>query len=177
VDVCGLDEALCAPVAVAVLKGALTPFLGGDVNYVNAEQMARARGIEVVRSVRSAPGEYPHLVEVTLSGGAGGDRDIKLGGIVSGDGDPRVVRFENYPLEFRPEGNLLVLENLDRPGVVGKIGTLLAEADVNIADIHLSRCGHDALAVLRLDQEPTEELVERLAGLEEVKSARRVVLG
>ncbi|MFL6234947.1 MAG: phosphoglycerate dehydrogenase [Thermoanaerobaculia bacterium] len=174
VDVSGLDEALCAPVAVAVLKGALTPFQGEDVNYVNAEQIAKVRGIEVVRSVRSAPGEYPNLVEVALSGG---DRSVKLGGTVFGESELRVVRFEDYRLELRPEGNLLVLENHDRPGVVGKIGTLLAEADVNIADIHLARHGQEAVAVLRLDQEPSEELVERLAALPEVKSARRVLLG
>ncbi|HSU81489.1 MAG TPA: phosphoglycerate dehydrogenase [Thermoanaerobaculia bacterium] len=174
VDVSGLDEALCAPVAVAVLKGVLTPFMGEDVNYVNAEQIARSRGIEVVRSVRSAPGEYPNLVEVALSGE---DRSVKLAGTVFGDHDPRVVRFEDYRLEFRPEGKLLVLENHDKPGVVGKIGTLLAEANVNIADIHLARRGQEAVAVLRLDQEPTEELVEKLSRLPEVKSARRVLLG
>jgi D-3-phosphoglycerate dehydrogenase len=174
VDLSGLDEALGAPVAVAVLKGVLTPFLGEDVNYVNAEQIAKGRGIEVVRSVRSASGEYPNLVDVTLSGG---DRSVRLAGTVFGERDPRVVRFEDYPLEFRPEGKLLVLENRDKPGVVGKIGTLLAKADVNIADIHLARRGQEALAVLRLDQDPTPELVEKLAGLPEVKSARRVVLG
>jgi len=174
VDVSGIDEALCAPVAVAVLKGVLTPFMGEDVNYVNAEQIAKARGIEVVRSVRSAPGEYPNLVDITLSGG---DRSVKMAGTVFGDHDLRVVRYEDYPLEFRPEGKLLVMENHDRPGVVGKIGTLLAEADVNIADIHLARRGQEAVAVLRLDQEPTEELLERLNRLDEVKSARRVLLG
>ena len=174
VDVSGLDEALCAPVSVAVLKGVLTPIMGEDVNYVNAEQIAKARGIEVVRAIRSAPGEYPHLVDVTLTGG---DRSVRLGGTVFGERDPRVVRFENYPLEFRPEGNLLVLENRDVPGVVGRIGALLAEADVNIADIHLARHGDAALAVLRVDQEPSQELVEKLAALPEVKSARRVLLG
>jgi D-3-phosphoglycerate dehydrogenase len=174
VDVSGLDEALCAPVAVAVVKGLLTPVLGEDVNYVNAEQNAKSRGIEVVRSIRSAPGEYPNLVEVALSGG---DRGVKLAGTVFGDHELRLVRFDDYRLELRPEGNLLVLENHDKPGVVGKIGTLLAEADVNIADIHLARRGQEAVAVLRLDQEPSEELVERLSRLPEVKSARRVLLG
>jgi D-3-phosphoglycerate dehydrogenase / 2-oxoglutarate reductase len=174
VDVWGLDESLRAPVTVAVLKGALTPFLGEAINYVNAEKVAEARGIEVVRTVHSARGDYPQLVDVTL---AGGGRSVELGGTLFGDRDLRVVRFEGYRLEFRPEGNLLVLENLDKPGVVGKVGTLLAEHDVNIADIHLSRRGHEALAVLRVDQEPTPALVEKLAALPEVKSARRVILG
>ena len=174
VDVWGLDESLRAPVTVAVLKGALTPFLGEAINYVNAEKVAEARGIEVVRSTHSAQGDYPQLVDVTLTGGG---RSVELGGTLFGDRDFRVVLFEGYRLEFRPEGNLLVLENLDKPGVVGKVGTLLAEHDVNIADIHLSRRGNEALAVLRVDQEPTPALVEQLAALPEVKSARRVILG
>ncbi|HKI00616.1 MAG TPA: phosphoglycerate dehydrogenase [Thermoanaerobaculia bacterium] len=174
VDLWGLDESLRAPVTVAVLKGLLTPFLGEAVNYVNAERIAEGRGIEVVRSARSAMGEYPQLVDVTVSGGG---RNVELGGTLFGERDARVVRFENYRLEFRPEGNLLVLENFDKPGVVGKVGTLLAEADVNIADIHLARRGQEALAVLRLDQEPTPALLEKLMGLPEVKSARRVALG
>lgn len=174
VDVWGLDEALRVPVSVAVLKGVLAPFLGEAVNYVNAERVAEQRGVEVVRSTHSAPGEYPQLVDVTLSGGG---RSVELGGTLFGERDPRVVRFEGYRLEFRPEGKLLVMENRDVPGVVGKIGTLLAEMNVNIADIHLARRGEEALAVLRVDQEPTQELLERLRALPEVKSARRVLLG
>jgi D-3-phosphoglycerate dehydrogenase len=175
VDLWGLDEALRVPVTVAVLKGLLTPFMGTTaINYVNAERIAESRGIEVVRATHSAQGEYPQLVDVTLSGGG---RSVELGGTVFGDDDARVVSFENYRLEFRPEGNLLVLENFDKPGVVGKVGTLLAEANINIADIHLSRRGEEALAVLRLDQEPTPAVVEKLAALPEVKSARRVLLG
>jgi D-3-phosphoglycerate dehydrogenase len=174
VDLWGLDESLRVPVTVAVLKGLLTPFLGEAVNYVNAERVAEGRGIEVVRSTHSARSEYPQLVDVTLWGGG---RSVELGGTLFGERDARVVRFENYPLEFRPEGNLLVLENFDKPGVVGKVGTLLAEADVNIADIHLARRGQEAMAVLRLDQEPTPALLEKLMRLPEVKSARRVVLG
>jgi D-3-phosphoglycerate dehydrogenase len=174
VDVWGLDEALRAPVTVAVLKGVLTCFLGEAVNYVNAERIAEGRGITVVRSTHGASGDYSQLVDVTLSGGG---RSAELGGTLFGERDPRVVRFENYRLEFRPEGNLLVLENFDRPGVVGKVGTLLAEAEVNIADIHLARRGQEALAVLRLDQEPTPALLDQLTSLPEVKSARRVLLG
>src|SRR4051812_7501821 len=108
VDVWGLDESLRVPVTVAVLKGVLTPFLGAAVNYVNADKVAASRGIEVVRSVHSAQGDYPQLVDVTLSGGG---RSVELGGTLfgdRGDSDPRVVRFEGYRLEFRPEGNLLV---------------------------------------------------------------------
>jgi len=175
----GLDEPLRAPVAVAVLKGVLTPFLGEAVNYVNAERVAEARGIEIVRSSHGAPGDYPHLVGVALTGGG---KTIELDGTLFGEQDLRVVRFGGYRLEFRPKGELLFLENRDVPGVVGKVGTLLAEAGINIADIHLARTdrrvdgGREAMAVLRLDQEPSDDVLAQLSALDVVRWARRVNL-
>jgi hypothetical protein len=180
VDLWGIDEAFRAPVSVAALKGVLTPFLGEAVNYVNAERIAEGRGVEVVRSTHSAASDYPHLVGVTLSGGG---RSVELDGTLFGERDLRVVRLGGYRLEFRPEGKLLFLENRDVPGVVGKVGTLLADAGINIADIHLARTDgrpgeeRKAMAVLRLDQEPTDDLLARLTALEVVRSARRVDLG
>ncbi|HWM89734.1 MAG TPA: phosphoglycerate dehydrogenase [Thermoanaerobaculia bacterium] len=180
VDNWGIEEAFRAPVSVAVLKGVLMPFLGEGVNYVNAERIAGSRGIEVVGSTHSAPGDYPHLVSVTLSGGG---RTVEIDGTLVRERDPRVVRLGGYPLEFRPEGKLLFLENRDVPGVVGRIGTLLASAQVNIADIHLARRPADgqgereALAVLRLDQSADDALLSELGSLPEVRSVRRVDLG
>jgi len=180
VDLWGVDEAYRIPVGVAAVKGVLTPFLGEGVNYVNAERIAEGRGIEVVRSTHSAPGDYPHLVSVSLSGGG---KTIELGGTLFGERDLRVVRFGGFRLEFRPEGKLLFLENLDVPGVVGKVGTLLAEAGINIADIHLARTdrtadgAREAMAVLRLDQEPSDELLTRLDALNVVRWARLIDLG
>jgi D-3-phosphoglycerate dehydrogenase len=175
----GIEEGFRVPVSVAALKGVLSTFLGEAVNYVNAERIAEGRGIEVVRSTYSQPADYPNLVEVSL---LGKERRIDVHGTLFGERDPRVVRFGGYRLEFRPEGKLLVLQNRDRPGVVGKLGLLLGEAGVNIADIHLARRedGHgeaQALAVLRLDQEPSDELLAKLVAIPEVESARRVDLG
>ena len=177
VDTWGIDDGVRRPVAVAVLKGVLATFLGEGVNYVNAERIAESRGIEMVRSDHSAAGDYPHLVSVTLAGPAGAR--VEIDGTLFGERDPRVVRFGGYRLEFRPEGRLLVLENRDVPGVVGRIGTLLAEARINIADIHLARRDSEgeALAVLRLDQEPGPEVLARLAALPEVRRVRLVDLG
>lgn len=175
VDLWGVEEGLRVPVTVAVLKGALEPFLGEAVNYVNAERIAGGRGIEVVRSTHTGQADYPHLVGVTLE--AGGHR-VSVHGTLFGERDPRVVEFEGYRLEFRPEGKLLVLRNLDVPGVVGKLGTLLGERGVNIGDIHLARqdVGPDehALAVLRLDQEPSRETLDALLALPEVAWVRVV---
>jgi D-3-phosphoglycerate dehydrogenase len=85
-----------------------------------------------------------------------------------------VVRFRGFRLEFRPEGRLMVLSNRDVPGVVGRLGTLLGEGGVNIAEIHLARLsgGEDAVAVLRLDQQPAEAVMRRIADLPEVHSVQ-----
>jgi hypothetical protein len=159
---------------VAVVKGVLAPMVGEAVNYVNAERVAENRGIEVVASTHSRSADYPHLVGVSLTGpGGGGAGRVELAGTLLAERDPRIVRFGGFRLEFRPTGILLVLRNLDVPGVIGRFGTLLGEAGINIADIHLARRDGepDALAVLRLDQPPPKQLLEALRALDEVREA------
>ncbi len=176
IDLWSLDEELRVPVAVAAVKGAMSPFLGEAVNFVNAERVAEERGLEVVRSTHTQAGEYPHLVGVRLEGEQG---TVSLAGTVFGSSDLRVVRLEDYRLEFQPKGRLLLIRNRDVPGVVGKLGTLLGAAGANIADIHLSRepGGGDALAVIRLDQTPGESVLADLSAIEEVDRVRLVDLG
>lgn len=178
VDLWEVDGELRVPVAIAAVRGALSPFLGEAVNFVNAEKLAEGRGVEVVRATHRQSAEYPHLVGVTVSGEAG---SVELAGTVFGDDDLRVVRYEAYRLEFRPQGRLLMLKNSDVPGVVGRIGTLLGEAGCNIADIHLARGAEesgqiDAVAVIRLDQRPEQSVLERLRALPEVSKAQLVDL-
>ncbi len=175
VDLWGIDEALRHPVTVAAIKGTLTPFLGEAVNLVNAERVAEGRGIEVVSSIHHQAGDYPHLMGVRLAGEQGG---VELAGTLFGERDARVVRFEGYRLEFRPKGRLLVLRNRDVPGVVGRIGTLLGDAGTNIAEIHLARdkSGNNAVAVLRLDQEPPPDILDQLSALPEVNHVQLVDL-
>ena len=176
VDLWGVDEEIRIPATVAAVKGALTPFLGEAVNFVNAEKIAADRGIEVVRSTHHQSGEYPHLVAVTLEGEAG---EVSVAGTVFAERDPRVVQIEGYRLEFRPKGYLLVLRNRDVPGVVGKVGTLLGDARVNIAEIHLSRSPEEAMAmaVVRLDGDLEPSVLEALEEITEVTQVTMIDLG
>ena len=96
-----------------MVKGLLTSSMGEAVNYVNAEGLARGRGIELVRATHSQPAEYPHLIGVRMVGDRG---ELEIAGSVFGERYPRVVRFGGFQLEFRPAGRLLVLHNLDVPG-------------------------------------------------------------
>ncbi|MEM7051470.1 MAG: phosphoglycerate dehydrogenase [Acidobacteriota bacterium] len=172
----GVEENLQLPVGVAVLKGALTPFLGESLNFVNAERVAASRGIEVVRSVHSGSMGYPQLVEVEVRGTEG---TRQVAGTFFGEGDSRVVFLDHQRLEFRPHGRLLLVRNADVPGVIGRLGTLLGEASVNIGDIHLARdrANQQALAVLRIDSEVPAEVLERVLADAQVEAVRQIDLG
>lgn len=172
----GLETNLQVPVSVAAIKGALVRSLGDGVNYVNAESVAADRGLEVVRSVVERPTSYPNLLEVRLGVGA---ETISVVGTLFHGRDARVVEIRGHKVEFRPKGQLLVVQNRDVPGVVGKLGTILGGAGLNIAEIHLSRrSGSDrAFAVVRLDQAPDEALVEKILALPEVVAADTVDIG
>ncbi len=176
VELRGLDEELHVPITVAALRGALARYHGEAVNFVNAERVAAGRGVEVVRAISSNTSNYPNLVSVRLSGSEGA---VEAAGTLFLDREPRVVHLDGYDLEFRPKGTLLVVRNQDVPGVVGKLGTTLGDAGVNIAEIHLSRSpGSDqALAVTRLDQQPAGDLLETLRRLDEVETADLVDVG
>lgn len=172
----GVEGGLHVPVTIAAIKGALTKMLGTAVNYVNAENVASGRGIEVVRSVHSAPVDYPMLVSVRLTGGG---QTIEVVGTLVHEGASRVVRIDDHQLEFQPANQLLVVRNQDVPGVVGRLGTVLGEAGVNIAEIHLSRLADsdEALSVVRLDQRPDSDVLEALRALAPVRTVVLVSLG
>ncbi|MCE2559012.1 MAG: phosphoglycerate dehydrogenase [Acidobacteria bacterium] len=153
VDLWGIDEELQRSVAVAALKGALIPSCGEGVNYVNAERTAADRRVELVQATHSDQASYAHGAE-PAAGAWVADGVAEASGTTyrHGEihGDLRVVSFAGFQLEFQPRGRLLFLRNRDVPGFVGRLGTLLGDAGINIADIHLSRePGGDALAVLR----------------------------
>lgn len=176
-----LDPKLGRPVTLAVARGAFAATQGAGVSYVNVERVAEERGVEVVQVERSAGGEPaggggPETIGVEITGPDG--ESIDLAGTLLDGNRPRVVRFGRIPLEFRPTGRLLVLRSFDVPGVVGEVGTLLGQAGVNIADIHLARKDgeEDAWTVLRLDEAPGPEVLERLARLEAMRAVRTVDL-
>ena len=165
-DLWGIDDDLRKSVAVAALKGALTPSCGEAVNYVNAERTAADRRVELVQATHSDQATYAHLVRVEARNAEGGS--IQVSGTVYRRGDLRVVSFAGFRLEFKPQGLLLIIRNEDVPGFVGRLGTLLGDDDINIADIHLARePGAHALAVLRLDEAPNKACMAALLALDE----------
>jgi D-3-phosphoglycerate dehydrogenase len=162
--------------AVAAVKGVLTPFCAEGVNLVNAQTIAKNRGIGIVETQRGEGGGYANLITVTVAS-AKGERSASATLFEGRYG--RVVAVDGLPMEFTPEGMLLVITNRDVPGVVGRIGTLLGERNVNIGDFALAR-GREgrAAAVVRIDPPggPTEPLVGAVAKLDGIESVRLVTL-
>jgi len=153
-----VSEAETIPVTRAVLKGLL--FKTSDVNEVNAPRMAQNLGLSVTESKQSEGGDFTDLITVEATKG---DARFEVGATIVGV-RPRIVRLNGHNLEASPEGVLLIVENKDRPGMVGWIGTLLAKAKINIASMSLSRgeTGGNALSVLNLDSMPSAELVQEI---------------
>jgi D-3-phosphoglycerate dehydrogenase len=174
--VASLEPALRDSLQVAALRGVLRRSIGGEkVNYVNAQTIARERGIEC-RLATTTISDYPNQIAVKLVGEKG---SLEVAGSLFHGGDERVVALDGYACEFRPNGHALVVRNRDVPGVVGRLGTLLGDAQVNIAEIHLARkrTENRALAVLRLDEPLAPRLLAELRGIPEIVSAEPVDFG
>jgi D-3-phosphoglycerate dehydrogenase / 2-oxoglutarate reductase len=145
-------------VSRAALKGFLTHAIGADVNEVNVLHHADNLGLKFAEYKLSDEVEYTELITVLAKTCDG--RTIEVGGSYFGNA-PRIVRLNGQNLEARPEGVLLILENRDRPGIVGWVGTLLGKHKINIASMSLGRSapGSSALSVLSLDSMPGKEVV------------------
>ena len=159
----------------AVLKGLLGKVTAQAVNLVNAHLVARERGVVLaVRTDESAGSGYTNLVTVTTHAGTG--RKIIAGTVF--DGTPRIVRLRDLHIEFIPEGHILVLSYEDRPGMVGRIGSILGRHNVNIASMHVGRRTRRgcAIVVLLLDETVAPEVMEEVSKAVEADFARLIRL-
>ena len=160
--------------ARAVLAGLLGPVMADPVNLVNARLVARERGLEVSVEREEETGGYKSLL--TLCAATKEGRKVIAGTVF--DGQPRIVRMRDLDMEFTPEGYILVLSYEDRPGVVGKIGSLLGRHNVNIASMQVGRRAKRgrAIVVLTLDEDLTPEQLTELQSAVEADFARLVRL-
>jgi D-3-phosphoglycerate dehydrogenase / 2-oxoglutarate reductase len=169
-----VNEVDTTAITRAILKGFLQSAGGIEVNEVNAPAFAESLGLKITETRLSAVGDYTDLLE--LSATADG-KNVSVAGAFFG-ATPRIVSVNSRTVEARPHGVVLVLENTDRPGMVGRIGTLLGEHGVNIATMSLSRNkeGGTALTVLNLDTTPGEKLLAAIRASDDIHSAQVIQL-
>ncbi|WP_135664928.1 NAD(P)-dependent oxidoreductase [Halorhabdus rudnickae] len=148
------------PITASALAGVLDS-LGLDANAVNAREVADREGIDVDVVTDHGTPDFRSLVTLTVRSGG---TELSVEGTQFANGDPRIVRIDDYRVEAVPHGHMLIVRNADAPGVIGYIGTVLGEHDVNIAGMFNSReaFGGEALSVYNLDSRPTDAVLEAL---------------
>ena len=159
---------------ISCLIGFLRPIIGDGVNWVNAPYIARVRGITVREISTTEVKNYSSLV--TLSARSGDEVHYISGTLLNND--IRIVRVDDYRIEIVPAKYMLITTHHDQPGVVGRIGTLLGDEQVNIASMQLGRkkAGGEALMVLQVDNEMSPGALEKVRALDIISTARFAVL-
>ena len=159
----------------------LRPHLNTDVNVINVEHVARSRGIELVAIQEASPpaGLVGDIIGVRADGPDG--QSHRVLGTVYADGLPRVLRIDNYSMDMIPEGHMVLIVNQDQPGVIGTVGSSFGDAQVNIADMVISRdYGQDgkatALMVIKTDSQPPESLINRLKARPNILRVKTLML-
>jgi D-3-phosphoglycerate dehydrogenase len=160
--------------ALAALRALLQQIADVPVNDVNAPLLAKERGIAFIEERSEAPQEFTALVTVTVRGPGG---QTEASGTLFGK-DPRIVRVNEFEVEAVPEGPLLFLRNRDLPGVIGRVGTIIGNASLNIAHMAVSRRSgsHEAVALLGLDSPASAAVLEQLRAIEAVLDVRQIKL-
>jgi D-3-phosphoglycerate dehydrogenase len=151
------------PLTAAALAGVLAPMMGA-VNMVNAPALAKERGIEVAETILDRSGDYVTLLRVTVVTAAW---TRSVAGTLVGTGKPRLVEIKGIPVEADFAPHMLYVTNLDKPGFIGRFGTTLSEAGINIATFHLGRDapGGDAICLVGLDGPVPDEVLAKVRGL------------
>jgi D-3-phosphoglycerate dehydrogenase len=157
------------PITSAVLAG-LMRVHSDTVNMVNAPFLAKERGLDVREIRHDREGDYHTLVRVTVTT-EGGDRSVA--GTLFGDREPRLVELFGVKIEADLAGPMLYVVNEDAPGFIGRLGTLLGEARVNIGTFHLGRraAGGEAVLLLSVDEQVTAALLAQVKELPGVRTA------
>lgn len=169
----GPREQAPRPLLLAALQGALRDVVERRaINLVNAQHVAAERGIETASTMVDGRGELGEEIELRLEGG---ERSIRVGGALLGETHGRIVRIGPFRVDVAPRGVMLVLRNRDVPGVIGRVGTLLGEAEVNIAEYHQARLqvGGEALAAVSVDSRIPSEVMDRLSAMPEILEVRQ----
>ncbi|MEC4668969.1 MAG: phosphoglycerate dehydrogenase, partial [Nitrospirota bacterium] len=164
-----------APLTIAVLKGLLTPILEDAVNFVNAPVVAKERGIEVKEVKSSDAGDFTSVIRVRVEAGR---KSHRIAGTLYNRKDSRVVEIDNFQVEVVPEGHMMLILNVDRPGVIGTVGQVLGEHGINIAQMQCSRekRGGNALLIIGLDAPLPIGVLETIKRAKNILSVKLVDL-
>jgi D-3-phosphoglycerate dehydrogenase len=170
-EVAALDT---RPLTLAVLKGLLGSYTDQPVNYVSAPAIAKDKGIKVEETLSRDSKDYTALIQVKLMGHEEKLNDVW--GTIFGKKNPRIVRLGRIYMDAIPEGSVLVIQNHDKPGVIGNIGNTLAKHDINIGRFQLGRRDGRALCMVNIDTPVDDAILQEIGALPNIISVKQVIL-
>jgi D-3-phosphoglycerate dehydrogenase / 2-oxoglutarate reductase len=158
------------PIVVAALKGLLSPALRERVNFVNASIEAKERGIRVTETRDSTVEDYSGSLQLTAKGSQG---EQSVTGALLGKEDRRITNINGFPINVAPTNHMLLTLHTDTPGIIGQIGSILGNFNVNIASMQVGRrtVRGEAVMVLNLDDPLPVGLAEEVERIQGVKEA------
>ncbi len=162
------------PLTRYIVKGIFAKQLE-SVNVVNAMHLAKTRDVNIVVQMSNNSSSFTNLLTVTLK--TKQEEKSLAGTLLAGYGE-RIVRIDQYPVDFAPEGNLLLVSHNDKPGIIGRVGTLLGSNDVNIATMQVGRTviGGSAIMVLTIDKQAPKDVLTELGKLPEIVNIRELAI-
>ncbi len=161
------------------LKGLLQGSFEQPVSYVNAPTLAQSRGVTITEIKCDRSDDYANLVETrVVRNDDGHERTREVDGTIFNEKEPTIVKIQGLRVDVRPEGTLLMIPNTDKPGMIGRVGTLIGKAGVNISGMQVGRTavGERAVMVLNLDGPVPPEVIAELDAQDDLFGARQVDL-
>jgi D-3-phosphoglycerate dehydrogenase len=160
---------------MALVKGALFPILKENVNFINAIALAKERGIKIKEVKSSREEEFVTSIELEIKT----DKETRnIVGTLSANKQPRIVKIDQYYVELSPFGEMIVIQNWDKPGVIGNLGTLLSKYNINIAAMSFGRekSGGRAVSVFNVDSPISGEILEKIKKTENILNVKVIKL-
>lgn len=159
----------------SIMKGMLEPVLEESVNYVNALVIARERGIKIDEEKTEEIQDFANLITVEVK--AGRTKNFIMGTLFTKI-DPRIVKINQFYVDAFPEGHMLVINNIDKPGIVGQIGSILGKNNINIAGMTFGRTkpGGEAITVLNVDGAVPEKVIAQIKKARYIKEVKSIKL-
>jgi D-3-phosphoglycerate dehydrogenase / 2-oxoglutarate reductase len=153
-----------------IIKGFLSDRRTENINYINAQVIFKQTGIPVSETRNPDDENYSNLLSVTFRSDEG---EITIAGTVFGNREMRIVKIDNYFVEFNPEGDFLIYYNIDKPGVLASVSSLLASKGYNISGVFLGRdtVAKKALTIIGIDEKINDgikEIINSTDGILEV---------
>jgi D-3-phosphoglycerate dehydrogenase len=162
-----------SPITNSILKGFLDTILQEMVNYINASFLAKNRGIQVIQKQMERNGDYANLLTIRA---VSNKDEISVAGTIFGGVDARIVSIDGYHVDAVPEGHMLYVPHIDKPRIIGPVGNLIGQQNINISGMQVGRkvVGGKAIMLLNVDASVPQETLDEIKKIDGVLGVKNV---